>query len=169
MPTTSAVAALVNPANPAATDSETKSLQSAARSLGLKLHILQAGAPSDIGAAFETLVGLRAGALVVSADTYLTSQRKQIVALAGHYAVPAVYPVRFFAEAGGLMSYGVDYADSYRQLGLHTAKILTSARPADLPVQQMVKIELVINLKTAKALGLTMPPPILARADEVIE
>jgi putative ABC transport system substrate-binding protein len=168
VPTAGDVALLVNPTN-SVTASETSNLQDAARALGLGLQILEARTPGEIKAAFETLGGRRAGALVLSADTYLTSQRTQIVALAARHAVPAIYPVRFFPAAGGLMSYGVDYADSYRVLGLYTGKILNGERPADLPVQQMVKIELVINLKTAKALGLTIPPMLLARADEIIE
>ena len=106
---------------------------------------------------------------MVSADTFFTNRRSQITALAADHAVPAIYVVRFFPAAGGLMSYGPDYADSYRQMGLYTGKILNGASPADLPVQQMVKVELVINFNTAKALGLTVPPSILARADEVIE
>jgi putative ABC transport system substrate-binding protein len=169
VPIATAVAVLVNPTNPTATASETNDLQEAARSLGLRLQILRVSTPSEIEAAFETLVGLSAGGLVVSADTFLTSQRAQIVALAARHAVPAIYVVRFFPVAGGLMSYGVDYADSYRQMGLYTGKILKGAKPADLPVQQMVKVELVINLKTAKALGLTVPMTLLGRADEVIE
>jgi putative tryptophan/tyrosine transport system substrate-binding protein len=144
-------------------------LREAARSLGLELHFLQASTPSEIEAAFETLAGLRAGALVVSADTFFTNQRAQIVALAARHAVPAIYVWREFAEAGGLMSYGTDLADTYHQLGLYTAKILNGAKPTDLPVQHVVKLELVINLKTAKALGLTIPQLLLGRADGVIE
>jgi putative ABC transport system substrate-binding protein len=168
LPTAAVVALLVNPSNPV-TESETKSLQEAAGSLGLRTHVLRASAPRDIEAVFETLVGLRADALVVGVDTLFTSQRAQIVALAARHAVPAIYGWRLFPAAGGLMSYGSDIADSYRQLGLFTAKILTGARPADLPMQQVVKLELVINLKTAKALGLTIPQLLLGRADEVIE
>jgi putative ABC transport system substrate-binding protein len=169
VPMVTVVAVLVNPTNPTATESETSNLQGAARSLRLDLHFLQASTPNDIEAAFQTLLGLRAGALVVSADTFFTSQRAQIVALAARYAVPAIYVWRGSAAAGGLMSYGPDYSDSYRQLGLYTGKILSGAAPADLPVQQMVKVELVINLKTAKTLGLTIPQLLLGRADEVIE
>jgi putative ABC transport system substrate-binding protein len=169
VPMATAVALLVNPTNSLATESETSNLQEATRSLDLELHILQASAPSEIETAFETLVGLRAGALVVSADSFFTSQRAQIVALAARYAVPAIYVWRLFPAAGGLMSYGADIADLNRQLGPYIAKILKGARPADLPVQQIVKVELVINLETAKALGLTIPPTLLGRADEVIE
>jgi putative ABC transport system substrate-binding protein len=169
LPTAAVVALLVNPANPIATEWETSNLQDAARSLGLQLHILHASTASEVEAAFETLVGFRAGALVVSADSFFTSQRAQIVALAARHAVPAIYAWRLFAEAGGLMSYGSDIADLYRQLGLYTAKILKGATPADLPVQQVVKVELAINLTTAKALGLTIPLTLAGRADEVIE
>jgi putative tryptophan/tyrosine transport system substrate-binding protein len=169
VPMAADVAVLVNPTNPTATESESSNLQGAARALGLELHFLQATTPNEIEAAFETLVELPASALVVSADAWLTSQRAQIVGLAARHAVPAIYAVRWYPEAGGLMSYGVDFADAYRQMGLYTGKILRGERAADLPVQQMVKVELVINLKTAKALGLTIPPIPLARADEVIE
>lgn len=169
LPTATIVAVLVNPTNPSAEASETNNLQDAAHALDLELHILQASTPNEIEAAFETLVGYRAAGLVVSADTFFTNQRSQIIALAADHKVPAIYVVRFFPAAGGLMSYGPDYTDSYRQMGLYTGKILNGGSPADLPVQQMVKIELVINLKTAAALGLTIPPSILARSDEVIE
>jgi len=168
LPKAAVVTLLVNPGNPV-TESESKSLQEAAGSLGLRTHELRAGSPSEIEAAFETLAGLRADALVVSVDTLFTSQREQIVALAARHAVPAIYGWRLFPAAGGLISYGSDIADSYRQLGVYTAKILKGAKPADLPVQHVVKLDLVINLRTAKALGLTIPPLILARADEVIE
>ena len=168
VPTASAVALLVNPTNPI-TEPEARNLRDAARSLGLQAHVLRASTASEIDAAFGTLVELRAGALVVGIDPFLTSQRAQIVALAARYAVPAIYGYREFAEAGGLMSYGTDLADGYRQAGVLTGKILKGAKPADLPVQQVVKLELVINLTTAKALGLTIPLPLLGRADEVIE
>jgi putative ABC transport system substrate-binding protein len=168
LPASTIVGFLANPGNPNI-ESETKSLQDAARSLGLELRIVQASTPSEIEAAFETLVGLRAGALAVSTDTFFTSHRDQIIALATRHAVPTIYAWRLFPAAGGLMSYGTDIADSYRQLGQYTAKILKGAKPAELPVQQVVRIELVINLKTAKALGLTVPRSVLARADEVIE
>jgi putative ABC transport system substrate-binding protein len=168
LPTATAVALLVNPTNPV-TASETASLEDAARVLGLQAHALEARTPSEIEAAFGTLVGLQAGALVVSADPLFTNHRAQIIALAARHAVPAIYAYRLYPAAGGLMSYGADLADSYRQTGIYTGKILRGASPADLPVQQAVKIELVINLKTAKAFGLTIPPTLLARADEVIE
>jgi putative ABC transport system substrate-binding protein len=168
VPTSVVVALLVNPTNPVS-DPVTRSLQDAARSLGLQAHVLRASTASEIDAAFGALVELRAGALVLGGDPFFTNQRAQIVALAARHAVPAIYEVRLFPAAGGLMSYGADLADSFRQAGVYTGKILEGAKPADLPVEQPVKIELVINLKTAKALGLTIPPSILARADEVIE
>jgi putative ABC transport system substrate-binding protein len=168
VPTAAVVALLVNPNNPV-TEPETRSLQDAARTLGLHAHILQASTPSEIDAAFDTLVELRAGALVVSGDPFFTSQRAQIVALAARHAVPAVYQWREYAAAGGLMSYAPSLADVYRLAAIYIGKLLKGAKPADLPVEQVVKIELVINLKTAKALGLTVPLTLLGRADEVIE
>jgi putative ABC transport system substrate-binding protein len=149
--------------------SETTNLKDAARVLGLQAHTLEARTAAEIDSAFETLAALQVGALIVSADTFFTSQRAQIVMLAARHAVPAIYVYRQFPATGGLISYGPDLADSYRQVGVLTSKILKGAKPADLPVQQVVKLELVINLKTAKALGLTLPPLLLARADEVIE
>ena len=169
VPTAAVIALLVNPTDPAATESETRNLQDAVRSLGLQLHILPASTPNEIDSAFETLVELRAGALVVSTDPLFTNQRAQIVALAARHAVPAIYVWREFVEAGGLISYGTDLTDSYRQAGIYTGKILNGAKPADLPVQEVVKVELVINLKTANALGLIVPLPLSGRADEVIE
>jgi putative tryptophan/tyrosine transport system substrate-binding protein len=169
VPTAAVIALLVNPTDPAATESETRNLQDAIRSLGLQLHILPASTPNEIDSAFETLVELRAGALVVSTDPLFTNQRAQIVALAARHAVPAIYVWREFVEAGGLISYGTDLTDSYRQAGIYTGKILNGAKPADLPVQEVVKVELVINLKTANALGLIVPLPLSGRADEVIE
>jgi putative ABC transport system substrate-binding protein len=168
VPTAAVVALLVNPTNPVS-DSVTRNLQDAARSLGRQAHVLRASTASEIDAAFGTLVELRAGALVVAGDPFFTNQRAQIVALAARHAVPAIYNARLYPTAGGLMSYGPDLADSFRQAGVDTGKILRGATPADLPVEQAVKVELVINLKTAKALGLTVPLLLLGRADEVIE
>jgi putative tryptophan/tyrosine transport system substrate-binding protein len=135
----------------------------------LQAHVLQASTASEIDAAFGTLVELRAGALVVGADSFFYNRRDQIAALAARYAVPAIYTYREQAAAGGLMSYGGDRADVYRQNGVYTGKILKGATPGDLPVQQIVKLELVINLKTAAALGLTVPSSLLVGADDVIE
>jgi putative ABC transport system substrate-binding protein len=168
VPTAAVVALLVNPTNPV-TASETASLEDAARILGLRAHALEARSPSQIDAAFESFIGLRAAALTVSSDPLFTNQRAKIVALAARHTVPAIYAYRLFPAAGGLISYGADLADSYRQAGIYTGKILKGAKPADLPVQQAVKLELVINLNTAKTLGLTIPLSLLARADEVIE
>jgi putative tryptophan/tyrosine transport system substrate-binding protein len=164
----SAVAMLVNPASPV-TASETRGVRTAADSLGLQLHILNASTERDIEAAFGKLVEVRVGALIVSVDPFLTSQRKQIVTLAESRSVPAIYGVREFALAGGLMSYGHDLADAYRQSGIYVANLLKGANPADLPVQQVVRVEFIVNLKAAKALGLTFPITLLGRADEVIE
>jgi putative ABC transport system substrate-binding protein len=168
LPTTGVVALLVNPTN-RFNDPEARSAEDAARALGLQLHLLRAGTPSEIDSAFATLAGLHAGALLVSADPFFTGQRSQIVGLAARDAVPAIYFWREFVADGGLMSYGPDLADSFRLEGVYVGKILKGAKPADLPVQQVAKLELVINSKTAKALGVTIPLTLIARADEVIE
>ena len=144
-------------------------MRDAARSLGLQLHVLDASTEVEIDAAFEKLIELRAGGLLVSVDAFLTNQRDQIVALAARHAVPAIYGYRAFPVAGGLMSYGLNPADAYRQVGTYAGKILKGTKPADLPVQQVARVEFVINLKTAKTLGLTFPITLLGRADEVIE
>jgi len=135
----------------------------------VQLHILKASAEAEIEAAFPTLVELHAGGLVVAADPFLSSRREQIARLAVSHALPAIYVDRQSAEVGGLVSYGISFADAFRQAGIYVGKILKGAKPADLPVQQPTKFELVINLKTAKALGLTVPQSMLQRADEVIE
>jgi len=168
LPTAAAIVLLVNPTNPNV-ESETRVVQDAARLLGLHLHVLHASTESQIDAAFGAVVELRASALIVGVEPFLNDSRAQIVALAARYAVPAVYGVRDFVTAGGLMSYGTDLVDIYRQSGIYAGKILKGARPADLPVQQLTKVALVINLKTAKTLGLTIPTTLLGRADEVIE
>ena len=168
LPTAAAIVLLVNPTNPNV-ESETRVVQDAARLLGLHLHVLHASTESQIDAAFGALVELRASALIVGVEPFLNDSRAQIVALAARYAVPAVYGVRDFVTAGGLMSYGTDLVDIYRQSGIYAGKILKGARPADLPIQQVTKVALVINLKTAKTLGLTFPTTLLGRADEVIE
>jgi putative ABC transport system substrate-binding protein len=168
LPRASAIALLENPTTPLA-ETEKRLVQDAARSLALQLHVLNASTESQIDTAFGSIVAQRASALVVSVDTFLNSRRAQIVTLAARHAVPAVYGAREYVASGGLMSYGIDLADGYRQAGGYAAKILTGARPADLPVQQLTKVELVINLKTAKTLGVTFPTTLLGRADEVIE
>jgi ABC-type uncharacterized transport system substrate-binding protein len=162
------IAFLANPKNPA-TESDTNDLQQAARSVGLQLHLLNASSESDFDPAFANLVDRQAGALIVNSDPFFLSRRDQIVALAARSAVPAIYEVGEYVTAGGLISYGTSIPDAYRQAGLYAARILKGAKPRDLPVVQSAKFELVINLKTAKALGLTVPPSLLAIADEVIE
>jgi putative ABC transport system substrate-binding protein len=168
VPQAGVIALLVNPNNPQ-TERIMNDVQRAASAKGVKLPILKAATESEIDAAFATLVQLHAGALVVSADPFFFSQREQLVTLASRYAVPASYEWREFAASGGLISYGTSPMGLNRQVGIYAGKILKGAKPADLPVQQPTKFELVINLKTAKALGLTVPQAMLARADEVIE
>ncbi|HEU0155347.1 MAG TPA: ABC transporter substrate-binding protein, partial [Stellaceae bacterium] len=168
VPEAGAAGLLVNPKN-AGAGRATRSLQAAAQAKGIKLHVLEAGSENGIDAAFAALARLRIGGLVVSSDPYFFSRREQVVALAARAAVPAIFERREFAEAGGLISYGPSFPDSWRQVGVYAGKILKGAKPADLPVQQPTKFELVINLRAAKALGLTPPPTLLARADEVIE
>jgi len=161
-------ASLVNPRNPESAR-EPGEVQQAALTLGRQVLILNASAPSEIDAAFATMRQRRADALLVSADPFFTSRRQQIVALATRDAIPAIYANSEFVAEGGLMSYGNDIPDAYRRAGIYVARILKGASPADLPIDQATKFELVINLKTAKALGLTVPPTLLATADEVIE
>ncbi len=169
LPTASVMALLVNPTNPTIADANTKELQAAARTLGLELHVLNATTIRDFDAVFAKLIQLRAGGLVIGTDPFFTSRSEQLAALAAHHAVPAVYSWREFALAGGLLSYGSDVADAYRLAGNYTGRILKGEKPADLPVQQVSKVELIINLKTAKALGINVPNTLIGRADEVIE
>jgi putative ABC transport system substrate-binding protein len=169
VPAAAAIALLVNPSNPLQTDAETRELQRAARTLGLELHVLNASSDGEFDAAFATLLQLGAKALVVQSDPLFTTRRDRLVALAARHAIPAIYGRREIAEAGGLMSYANDFADSYRQAGIYCGRILKGEKPADLPVIQPTKFEFVINLKTARTLGLTVPPGVLAIADEVIE
>ena len=169
MPPDTTIAALVNPANIPQTATERVIVEDAARARGARVVILNASTPSEIESAFATLVSERVGALVVSGENFFLTQHDLIVELAARHAVPTIYPYREFVLAGGLMSYGTHFADAFRQIGVNTGRILKGEKPADLPVQQVTKIELAINLKTAKALGLTIPLPLLGRADEVIE
>jgi putative ABC transport system substrate-binding protein len=169
MPPGTTIAALVNPANIPQTATEISVIQSTTNALGVRIPVLKASTPDEIGAAFETLVGQGIGALVVSGENFFSTQRGVIVALAARHAVPTIYAAREFVLAGGLMSYGTPQAGAFRQVGHNTGRILKGEKPAELPVQQVTKIELAINLKTAKTLGLTIPPALLARADEVIE
>jgi putative tryptophan/tyrosine transport system substrate-binding protein len=167
IPNSSVIAVLMNPTDPNLTRYLTKDVQAAARALGQQVHILNASTEGEINAAFPTLAQLRAGAVVIAADAFFTSKRDQIVALAARHAVPAIYFSRDFVVAGGLMSYGTSLTDSYRQVGIYAGRILKGEKPADLPVVQLSKFELVINLKTAKALGLTLPLIVQMTADVI--
>jgi putative ABC transport system substrate-binding protein len=168
VPTVTVIALLINPTNPAA-QAQSGEMQAAARTLGLQLHVLPASTESDLDTAFATLAQLRARALVIGIDPFFTNRTEQLAARALRLAVPAIYHFREFAAAGGLMSYGGSVVESNRLAGVYAGRILKGEKPADLPVQQAVKVELVINLKTAKALGIIVPPALLTRADEVIE
>jgi putative ABC transport system substrate-binding protein len=163
------MALLVNPAIPTLADSSTRALQAAARTLGLNLHVLNASTEGEFNGVFAKLIQLRAGGLVIGSDPFFTSRTEQLAALAVHHAVPAVYHWREFAVAGGLVSYGAAVTDVYRLAGNYTGRILKGDKPADLPVQQVTKVEMHINQRTAKALGLTVPQALLSRADDVIE
>ncbi len=167
-PKATLIAILVNPDNPAS-ESYVREAQEAARSFGQQLHVLRARTDHDIDAAFATIVQLRAGALIDAPDFFFNIRREQIVELAARHAVPAIYEFREFVMAGGLMSYGPRLSEVYRQAGIYTGKILSGAKPADLPILQPTNVELVINLKAAKALGMTIPQSLLLRADEVIQ
>jgi len=159
---------LVNPSNPA-TERMTREAQDAARADGLPLVVLNVGSESEIDAAFTALVQRQAGALLVGTDPFLTGRNEQVATLAARHGIPAIYGWPEFTTAGGLISYGPSRPALYRQIGVYAGKILKGAKPADLPVLQPAIFELVVNMKTAKALGLTIPPSILARADEVLE
>jgi putative tryptophan/tyrosine transport system substrate-binding protein len=170
VPAATAIAALVNPTNPTLAEPATKEVQAAGRTLGLKMiHIIQASTERDIDEAFATLFRLGAGALVVCPDTFFTSRRDQIAALAIRHAIPVIYHLRELPAAGGLMSYGPSATDGYRRVGIYAARILKGEQPGDLPVQRATKFDLVINLTTAKVLGLEVPFYLQQLADEVIE
>ncbi len=168
-PGVSRVAVLINPSNVPSAEATLRDLPEAARAIGLQIQILNASTSPEIEAAFATLVRDRADALFVAADTFLIGRRVQLATLAARYGIPAAYSTREEVEAGGLMSYGTDVPDTWRQVGVYAGQVLKGAKPADLPVVQPTKFEFVINLVTARALGLEVPPTLLARADEVIE
>ena len=168
VPTATVVALLVNPTTPNA-DTLARDMHAAARTLGLQLHVLHASSERDFEKIFTTVGQLRAGGLVISNMGLFNGRSEQLGALALRYAVPTIFQYREFAAAGGLMSYGTNIANLFRQVGVYTGRVLKGERPADLPVQQAVKLELIINLKTAKALGLDVPMSMLMRVDEVIE
>jgi ABC-type uncharacterized transport system substrate-binding protein len=169
VPTATAVALLVNPANSARAQSTTREAEAAAPRLGLELHVVHASGERDFDAVFASLVQLRAGAVAISPDSLFFSRSGNLGALALRHAIPAIAPYREFAAGGGLMSYGTNNANQFRQVGIYTGRILKGEKPADLPVQQAVKLDLIINLRTAKALGLDVPMSMLMRVDEVIE
>ena len=168
VPNAALTAVLLNPTN-TFSEQQSKDVREAARALGLELHLVHASTEQQLDAAFATIAQIRAGALLVGSDPFFNSQRDHIVALAARNRIPAIYEWREFAAAGGLMSYGTRLLDTYHQIGTYTGRILKGDKPADLPVMQSTRFEFVINLKTAKALGLQIPETVLARADEVIE
>jgi putative ABC transport system substrate-binding protein len=168
LPRAAVIAVLMNPINPSAA-SDLEEVGEAGRSIGVKIEIVNANSEHDLAKAFATLAQIHADALMVHIDALFLSHRDQIVALAARYAVPAIYPQREFAAPGGLISYGTNVSELNRQAGMYVGQILKGTKPTDLPVMQPTKFELVINLKTAKTLGLTIPGTVIARADEVIE
>jgi putative tryptophan/tyrosine transport system substrate-binding protein len=168
VPQAAALGVLLNPNWPAAA-SQLSDVEEAARAIGVQTHVLRASTDGEIDKAFASIAQHRIPALAVASDPFFTSRRDKLAALAARHAVPAMYPFRDYAVAGGLMSYGIDLPEVYRQVGLYAGRVLKGAKPADLPVMQPTKFELVINLKTAKALGLTLPDKLLVAADEVIE
>jgi ABC-type uncharacterized transport system substrate-binding protein len=169
VPTASVIAMLVNPANPTVAETNTREVQAAARTLGLDLHVLNAGTERDLDGAFAKLTDLRAGGLVIGPDPFFTSRSEQLAVLTVRHAVPAVYNTRAFVVAGGLLSYAADIEEAYRLTGNYTGRVLRGEKPSELPVQQATKVEMYINLKTAKALGVNVPITLIGRADEVIE
>jgi putative ABC transport system substrate-binding protein len=168
LPKSTIVAVLVNPTNPSA-ETISNDLQAAARTIGVQSHVLRASTANEIDTVLASLHLLQADALVIGPDAFFMSRSEQLAALTLHHGTPAIFQTREFAAAGGLMSYGTGQPDLFRQAGLYTGRILKGDKPADLPVEQVTKVELVINMKTAKALGLTFPITLLGRADEVIE
>jgi putative tryptophan/tyrosine transport system substrate-binding protein len=169
VPGTNSIALLINPTSPTLTKTTIEEAQTAARSFGLELHILNASTERDFDLVFTSLIQLRAGGLVIGTDTFFSSRLEQLAALSVRYAVPTVYHFREFAAAGGLIAYGGSLGEAFRETGVYTGRILKGEKPTDLPVQQVTKVDLYINLKTAKALGLDIPLPLIGRANEVIE
>jgi putative ABC transport system substrate-binding protein len=167
IPSAKIIALLVDPTDPAGEKTK-RGVQAAAQRLGLELHVLNVSAERDLDAVFANLIQLRAGALVISGGQFFNSRSKQLAAMALRYAVPAISPY-VDLEANGLMSYGTSITDAYRLTGVYTGRVLKGEKPADLPVQQATKVELIINLKTAKALGISVPMSLIGRADEIIE
>ncbi len=168
VPTATVVALLVNPTTPNA-DTLARDMHAAARTLGLQLHVLHASSERDFEKIFTTVGQLRAGGLVISNMGLFNGRSEQLGALALRYAVPTIFQYREFAAAGGMMSYGSNVLDAFREMGIYTGRVLKGEKPAELPVKQATKVELIINFKTAKALGITIPLPLSGRADEVIE
>jgi putative ABC transport system substrate-binding protein len=168
VPQAATIGFLLNPDFPSA-ESQSKDMQEAARAIGLQIHVLRANTDREIEAAFETIAQHRIAAVAVASSPFFDTRRDKLVALAARHSVPTIYQFREFVAAGGLVSYGISPIDAYRQVGVYAGRILKGAKPADLPVLQPTKFELVINLKAANALGLTIPPGVLAIADEVIE
>jgi putative ABC transport system substrate-binding protein len=169
VPAATTIAALINPNNATAAETQSKELQSAAGALGLQLHILHASSERDFDVAFAAMIRLRAGGLAIGGDGFFVSRSEQLATLTLRHGIPAVFQFREFVAAGGLMSYGGSGTGQFRQVGVYAGRILKGEKPGDLPVQQATKVELIINLKTAKALGITVPLTLLGRADEVIE
>jgi putative tryptophan/tyrosine transport system substrate-binding protein len=169
LPSVNSMALLVNPAVPATAEPVSRSSQAAAQALGLKLHTVHASSDRDFDAVFERLTQLRVGALVIGPDTFFTSRSGQLAKLTVRHEMPAIYQFREFARAGGLMSYSSSEPEYYRLVGAYAGRVLKGDKPADLPVQQSTKVELFLNLKTAKSLGITVPLPLSGRADEVFE
>jgi putative tryptophan/tyrosine transport system substrate-binding protein len=169
IPTATTFALLINSSSPGLAESTTRDVRASARTLGVALHVVSATTDNEIDDAFASLAKLRAGGLVIGSDSFFSSRTERLASLALRYALPAAYQWREFAVAGGLISYGTDTRDAYRLAGIYTARVLKGEKPADLPVQQATKVELYINLKTAKALGITVPLPLSGRADELIE
>jgi putative ABC transport system substrate-binding protein len=169
VPTAASFALLVNPSSPELAEAQSRDLRAAAGKLGLQLHVLHASTDRDLDTVFANLAQLRADGLVISSDSFFFTRSDQLAALAARHAVPTIFGFREFAASGGLMSYGASVTDQHRTVGVYTGRILKGEKPVDLPVQQAAKVELIINVKTAKALGLTVPLSLLARADELIE